>query len=108
MEAAEFVEELAEQENDSMAKDTFLSQAAFCHSEAVANMKNIFDTVDHIIELSEINAALNISIADHSSKATKRSQWAIKKNKPCSSAFSPVESPPPYFITLLHLLYSPL
>ena len=69
MEAAEFVEELAKQENDSMAKDTFLSQAAFCHSEAVAKMKNIFDTVDHIIELSEINAALNISIAEEMKEA---------------------------------------
>ncbi len=41
MEAAEVVKELAEQEKDSMAKDTFLSQAAFCPSEASANMKNI-------------------------------------------------------------------
>ena len=69
MEAAEFVEELAEQENDSMAKDSFLSQAAFCHSEASANMKNIFDTVDHIRELSEINAALKISIAEEMKNA---------------------------------------
>jgi len=45
MEAVEVVKELAEQENDSMAKDTFLSQAAFCHSEASANMKNIFDII---------------------------------------------------------------
>jgi len=27
-------------------------------------MKNVFDTVDHIIELSEINAALKISFAE--------------------------------------------
>ncbi len=31
--------------------------------EASANMKNIFDTVDHVKELSEINAASKISIA---------------------------------------------
>ena len=64
MAAAELVVELADQENDSMAKNTFLSQAAICHSEASANLKNVFDTVDHIIELSEINAALKISSAE--------------------------------------------
>ena len=60
MAAAELVVELADQEDDSMAKNAFLSQAAICHSEASANLKNVFDTVDHIIELSEINAALKI------------------------------------------------
>ena len=34
MAAAELVVELADQENDSVAKNTFLSQAAICHSEA--------------------------------------------------------------------------
>ena len=67
--AAEFVEELAYQENDSTAKNTFLSQAAICHSEATANMKNVFDTVYHIIEMSEINAALKISIVEEKKDA---------------------------------------
>ena len=39
MAAAEFVEELADHESDPMAKDSFLSQAAFRHTEASANMK---------------------------------------------------------------------
>ena len=39
MAAAEFVEELADHESDLMAKDSFLSQAAFRHTEASANMK---------------------------------------------------------------------
>ena len=58
--AAESVEEMAVLEEDPVTKETFLSQATFRHSEASANLKNVFDTVDHIIELSEINAALKI------------------------------------------------